>query len=197
MYKRGLDGEVKQGQNYAKVAGFGAVGGFVATWAVTILLVLSEIEIGFPEGTFYAVIGMVLGTEGVNAVYIGFGLHLLTGTVIGIVSAVLITFIRLSYLTCIYRYVGLGLVVGFVAWLVLFLPITLFGVNPTMQEIITSVSTSTHRIVLAEEINQMITTILLSAIAYHLVYGAIFGYVTASLSRKKAVKVDKAVEDVS
>lgn len=96
-----------------KVMIFGAGSGFVARWAVSILLVLGEIEIGFPEGMFYAVIGMILGTYGLSAVYLGFGLHLLTGTIIGIVSASMITLLRLSCLRCTYRYTGVGLIIGF------------------------------------------------------------------------------------
>lgn len=175
-----------------RVTIFGAAGGFVATWAVTLLLVLSETELGFPEGTFYAVMGMVLGMSGLNAVYLGFGLHLLVGTAIGTVAASLINYFRLSCLVCTYRYTGVGLIVGFIAWAVLFLPITIFGVEPILHEIAASASLTADRMILIEEIQQMVNVILLSAIVYHIIYGAIFGYVTSMLSRKMAVKEDVA-----
>lgn len=169
-----------------KVAGFGATGGFIATWAITILLVASEIEMGFPEGTFYTIIGIVLGTHGLTATYLGFGLHLLTGTLIGIASSPLLTFLSRSGIS-LYKCVGIGLIVGFIAWSVLFLPITIFGVQPAMREILISVSVTAERMMLAEQIVQMTSVILISAIVYHLVYGAILGYITGFLVRKKAV----------
>lgn len=167
----------------AKAAAFGASSGFVATWAITILLVASEVEMGFPEGTFYTIIGIVLGMHGSDATYLGFGLHLLTGTLIGVASSPLLAFVT-RHGTSLYKCVGMGLGVGFVVWLVLFLPITIFGVQPAMHEIIISVSVTAERMMLAEQIVQMTSVILISAVVYHLVYGAILGYMSGLLIRK-------------
>jgi hypothetical protein len=78
----------------------------------------------------------------------------------------------------------MGLGVGFVVWLVLFMPITTFGVQPAMHEIIISVSVTAERMMLAEQIVQMTSVILISAVVYHLVYGAILGYMSGLLMRK-------------
>ena len=56
--------------------------GFIAVWAISGLLVVVDLVSGTPSGTFFAVIGISLGfNDPTVAQYVGFGLHLLTGTV--------------------------------------------------------------------------------------------------------------------
>lgn len=69
-------------------------------------------------------------------------------------------------------------------WLVLFVPITILGVEPAMSEIVMSVSATADRMVLPYEIGQMTNAIVWSAMPYHLVYGAIFGYATSILRQE-------------
>jgi hypothetical protein len=60
------------------------IAGFISVWAISGLLVLVAYVSGTPAGTFFAVIGISLGiNDQALAQYVGFGLHLLTGTVAG------------------------------------------------------------------------------------------------------------------
>lgn len=60
------------------------VAGFISAWAISGLLVIVDIVSNTPTGTFFSVIGVSIGIEDpVVALYIGFGLHLLTGTAAG------------------------------------------------------------------------------------------------------------------
>jgi hypothetical protein len=81
--------------------------------------------LGLPVGTFYSVIGISLGfTNGGIAAFLGFGLHILAGTVLGTIIGAII--IRLSLRSMLSPQKGtlIGIGAGVVVWLVLFLPIT-------------------------------------------------------------------------
>jgi hypothetical protein len=57
---------------------------FISAWAVSDLLVIVDVISGTPPGTFFAVIGISLGfSDPVAAQYVGFMLHILTGTTAG------------------------------------------------------------------------------------------------------------------
>ncbi len=60
------------------------IAGFISACAISGMLVLVEYVSGTPAGTFFAVIGLSLGiNDPAVAQYVGFGLHLITGTVTG------------------------------------------------------------------------------------------------------------------
>src|ERR671925_644612 len=65
-------------------AKYGAIAGLIATWSISTAIAASELELGLPISTFYAVMGISLGSiDFITAAYLGFGLHLLTGTILG------------------------------------------------------------------------------------------------------------------
>src|SRR5215210_2691410 len=65
-------------------AKYGAIAGLIATWSISTAIAASELELGLPISTFYAVMGISLGSNDfVASAYLGFGLHLVTGTVLG------------------------------------------------------------------------------------------------------------------
>lgn len=68
---------------------YGAIAGSIATWTISTAVAGSELELGLPIGTFYSIIGISLGLDGNTASYLGFGLHILTGTILGAAIGVL------------------------------------------------------------------------------------------------------------
>ena len=65
-------------------AKYGAIAGVIATWSISTAIAASELELGLPISTFYAVMGISLGSNDfVAGAYLGFGLHVLTGTILG------------------------------------------------------------------------------------------------------------------
>jgi hypothetical protein len=90
--------------------------------------------------------------------------------------------------------VGMG--VGIVIWLVLFLPITALLVEPSINRITTLLAIESQHIVLSENINQSIRNIAISSIAFHLVWGAIFGFIMSSLLRIRLFKIKQHYKDI-
>ena len=61
-----------------------SLAGFISAWAISGLLVIVDVISGTPAGTFFAVIGISLGfSEPMEAQYIGFLLHVITGVIAG------------------------------------------------------------------------------------------------------------------
>jgi hypothetical protein len=103
----------------------------------------------------------------------------------------------------------MGMVAGFAIWLILFLPVTLFMVQPSAVRIshimttnsiqqpqngnngntnslLTQKQLPTHAIFSASDVNTFFWNITIGAIAFHILWGAIFGFIISSLIRLKA-----------
>ena len=119
---------------------YGAFAGFVATWSISSVIVLTELLLGLNVGAFYSIMGISLGISDVTtATSITFGLHLIIGTLIGAVfGAIGIRWKKIRMLMLNpYKSSLVGMGAGIILWLVLFLPITLFLVQPAINSITT------------------------------------------------------------
>ncbi len=157
----------------------------------------AELAFGLRIGTFYSIIGIILGSNNVIiAGYIGFGLHLLIGTLLGIaLGAIGIRWRKIRMLIPIKSsLVGMG--AGIVVWLILFLPITSLLIQPSMQRIVVILAIAWQKTILADQLSHSITNIALIAIVFHLVWGAIFGYVMSSLLRIRVYKIKQHYKDI-
>lgn len=172
-----------------KAVKYGAIAGSIATWTISTAVAGSELELGLPIGTFYSIIGISLGLDGNTASYLGFGLHILTGTILG--AAIGAIAIRLSIRSMLNLQKGtlIGIGGGVVVWLILFLPITALLVHPAINSIVILTAIESKHVVFSVDINQSIRNIALSAIVFHLIWGAIFGFITSSLIRASYAQV--------
>ena len=176
---------------------YGAFAGFIATWSISSLIAIIELLVGLKISTFYSIMGISLGLNNVaTAAYAGFGLHLLTGTILGaVLGAIGIRWKKVRMLNP-YKSSLAGMGVGIVIWLVVFLPITALLVEPSINRITIILAIESQHIVLSENINQSIRNIALSAIAFHLVWGAIFGFIISSLLRIRLFKIKQHYKDI-
>ncbi|MEM0364516.1 MAG: hypothetical protein QXT56_06495 [Candidatus Nitrosocaldus sp.] len=179
----------------------GAMAGFIASWYVTVLLIASEYEIGFPLGTFYTVIGEIAGFRGVYALYAGLALHIATSTIVGALSSLLLVTILKHWrlrgkicIICSYRAAGVGLILGFIIWLVLFLPVTFLVVEPSLAfRASRDVSMLYSTQVSVNALLAMVWSITISALPYHLGYGATLGYLMSKFVKRIAVVSSKNI----
>ena len=177
---------VRQGVKY------GSIAGLIATWSISTVIAASELELGLPISTFYSIIGISLGSNDfVASAYLGFGLHLVTGTILGAISGGLAVKVELrKNITSIfdpYKSILMGIATGILVWLILFLPITAFIIQPSIGRIIEILSLRPENTVLSvfdsNNLGQSFRGIGISAIAFHVVWGAIFGFIISSLLR--------------
>ena len=175
-------------------ARYGAISGLVATWAISTAIAASELELGLPISTFYAVMGISLGSnEFVTAAYLGFGLHILTGTILGAIIGGIAVRVELQRnITNVfspYKSILMGIGTGILVWLVLFLPITALIIQPSIGRIAEILALEQNNAQFSEfdinNLDQSFRGIAISAIVFHVVWGAIFGYMISSLLRIK------------
>ncbi len=176
---------------------YGAFAGFIATWSISSVIAVTELLLGLSMGTFYSIICISLGANStMTAASIAFGLHLLIGTTIGAVFGIIgIRWKKLRMLNP-YKSALVGMGAGIVVWLVLFLPITLFLVQPAINSITTILAMESQRALVSEDINQSITNITLAAIGFHLIWGAIFGFIISSLLRIRLFGIKQHYRDI-
>src|SRR3712207_882445 len=121
-------------------AKYGSIAGIIATWSISTAIAASELELGLPISTFYAIIGISLGSNDLIAsAYLGFGLHLVTGTLLGaIIGAIAVKVEVRRNITNIFRPIRsllLGIGTGVLVWLVLFVPISAILIEPSTSRI--------------------------------------------------------------
>lgn len=176
---------------------YGAFAGFIATWSISSVIAVTELLFGLSVGTFYSIIGISLGANNITAAAsMAFGLHLLVGTIIGAVFGVIgIRWKKVRMLNP-YKSALVGMGAGIVVWLVLFLPITMFLVQPAINSITTILAMESQKALVSEDINQSITNITLAAIGFHLIWGAVFGFIISSLLRIRVYKIKQHYNDI-
>lgn len=168
-------------------AKYGAIAGAIATWSISSILALSEVGMSLPIGAFYSIIGIALGMDNViTASYLGFGLHIVTGTLLGaLAGAAIVRLVSHS----LFRGMLAGMTTGMIIWLIVFLPITVFLVQPSISQIVTLLlALNSNSSISTTEINQFMQTTTLSSVLFHLIWGALFGFITCSLFRIKSYR---------
>ncbi len=179
-------------------AKYGAIAGLIATWSISTAIAASELELGLPISTFYAVMGISLGSiDFVTAAYLGFGLHLLTGTILGAICGAIAVRVEsqknITNMFSPYKSILMGIVTGIVVWLVLFLPVTTLIIQPSIGRIADTLSLvqnnnnniSSFSSFDMGNLGQLSRGIAISAVVFHVVWGAIFGFIISSLLRIK------------
>ena len=176
---------------------YGAFAGFIATLLIALAIAAAGLPFGFQMGTFYSVIGISLGLNNiVNATYVGFGLHLLIGTLLGIaLGAIGIRWKKIRMLIP-YKSSLFGVGAGVVIWLILFLPITSLLIQPSIQRIVVILAIAWQKAILADQLSHSITNIALIAIVFHVIWGAIFGFAISSLLRIRVYKIKQHYKDI-
>ncbi len=176
---------------------YGAFAGFIATWSISSVIAVTELLLGMSMGTFYTIIGISIGVDNTTAAAsTAFGLHLLVGTVIGAVFGIIgIRWKKVRMLNP-YKSALVGMGAGIVVWLVLFLPITTFLVQPAINSITIMLAMESQKALVSEDINQSITNITLAAIGFHLIWGAVFGFIISSLLRIRLFGIKQHYKDI-
>ena len=180
-----------------KGAKYGLAAGFIATWSISSAIAAAEFALHLQIGTFYSIIGISLGlNNATTAAYMGFGLHLLTGTVLGaLLGAVGIRWKRIRMLNP-YKSSIVGIGAGLVIWSVLFLPITTLLIQPSIQRIVVVLAVTSQQPILSEDLSRSVANITLMAIVFHLIWGAIFGFIMSSLLRIREFKIKQHYIDI-
>lgn len=171
----------------AKVFGFAAVGGFVATLAIVALILVGEAVMAYPRGFFYTVMGNAFGANGDDAMMLGFYLHLLAGTLIGVIAASPIAAMKRLYIFMdnILKRLLYGAVAGSLIWVLFFIPISYIQVAGAIESIGDGFLDVSGKVVKAEEVSSKFTNIVITALGFHIQYGLVYAVITGAFINRR------------
>jgi len=171
-----------------------SLSGFIAAWGISGLLVTIDLISQTPPGSFFGVIGISLGYyDPVTVQLIGFSLHILTGTIAGnIFGQVSLFWKRISPYNSRHG-IKAGMMVGITLWAILFVPLTTFAIQPMMDSFNNSLSPNQYVYSLASNFNDLYYVIIVGSLVFHLIYGALLGYMSGRMMDIRAFTPSKTV----
>jgi hypothetical protein len=173
----------------SKVITFGAIGGFVAGLVMAPFLMIAAILAGMPPDTMPVAMGLIFGAFPRDvAMMIGFGMHMLTSVLIGIIFGAATTLIKKFWITGFRKGIIEGLITGIVAFVILFIPIST-GVMPAilLKMAMQMNPTMTQQQIMGM-MQQNMPMMMGIGILEHLIYGAVLGTITTALILKTGIK---------
>jgi hypothetical protein len=150
--------------------------GFISAWAISGLLVIVDIVSQTPIGTFFAVIGTSLGFyDTAVSQYIGFALHIATGTVAGNIFGQIALFWNKLFPYNFKRGITYGIISGISLWLVLFLPLATFIIQPKLDAFALS-APNQYIFGIANHFQGLYPFVAIGSLVFHTIYGIILGF---------------------
>lgn len=111
----------------------GIAGGVVGATVMSMILVASKVVMGMPLLADFVVMGTFVGGVGEAAIAAGFAAHYLVGFVVGGIFGALVVYVAWLKPTSGAKALSIGVVFGAVVWLIVFLPVAMWGFAPIMM----------------------------------------------------------------
>ena len=161
--------------------------GFISAWAISGLLVIVDIVSQTPIGTFFAVIGSSLGYYDTTiSQYIGFALHIATGTVAGNIFGQVVLFWNKLFPSNFKRGITYGIIAGVSLWIVLFLPLSTVIIQPKLNAFAVS-APNQYLFGIADQFQGLYPLVVIGSLGFHIIYGIIFGFIVWRMVELKNV----------
>ncbi len=165
-----------RGVEIYRMAKTGCVAGLVGGFALFSSFFWIDSEIGVPFGTFYKIIGMLIGLDGLPAITFGFFAHMLTAAAIGSIFCICSKLHKLLRISGVTKGIVGGAVTGIEVYAIFFMPITLYVMFPMVSSQALGLSSiSGEDMQIAALLMKTFDKILWGSLILHVLYGAIMG----------------------
>lgn len=163
----------------------GIVAGQTAAWAIFGVFLAIDSSLLTPPGTFYKIIGMALGQGPATDVYVGFLMHMITATVIGIVYMIISDRVRMLYISSVFKGLATGPITGVAVWAILFIPLHFGVIQPMLQAMpqgapeefeIAGQLSQISNAELAGRLASLSDTVVAGSLAMHILFGCVLGF---------------------
>lgn len=165
----------------------GVVAGQTAAWAIFgVFLAIDSAALMMPPGALYKTIGMALGQGPATDVYVGFIMHMITATVIGVIYMIVSDRVRPLYINSVFKGLATGPITGVVVWAILFLPLHFIVIQPMLtataqgaesEEFVTAGQLSElSDAQIASRLVEFSDSVLVGSFALHVLFGAVLGF---------------------
>jgi len=159
--------------------------GLLASIAISGLLFSLDFISKTPFGTFFAVIGSSLGYYDSNtSPYVGLLLHFATGAVAGNLLGQGAIFWNRLIPFGFKRGTILGIITGIALWLVFFLPLTTYIIQPKLDMFNFS-APNQYVFVIAQHFQGLYFVVVIGSFFFHVIYGIILGLIAGRLIELK------------
>ena len=176
---------------FRMIAAYGLIAGFVSSLAISGLLLLVEKAISLPIGTFYLMISSTFIESqeyySLDKIIIGFILHIIAGSIIGLIMSIPFIVFKDKYVRSMQRYaVPYGLGFGFALWSFLFIPITLWIILPILdasqeRTVIQEVPAQVDVMFTTDRVAMLVDRIMIGAVAFNMLYGLLAAIIIKTL----------------
>jgi hypothetical protein len=193
---------VHSGTKIPLLIAYGLTAGFISSIAISGLLLLVEKSVSLPVGTFYIMLSSAFIQSQdyyvIDNIIFGFILHLITGSIIGLVMCIPFIVLKDKSLRLLQKYaVGYGLGFGFALWSFFFIPITLWMILPILdasqdKTIIQEVPAQVDVMFSTDKLAMLVDRIMIGAIAFNMLYGLLVAIMIKSLFESR-LKKDSAL----
>ncbi len=168
--------------SFSKRAQIGCVAGLVGGFAIFISIFVIDLGLGANQGTFYKVVGLAAGLNGLEATLVGMVSHMLTASLIGTVFGLGSGIHRKLEVLSIKKGAIAGVTTGIVVFCVFFVPISAVLIIPLIQS---------NGAVVGEAGLLLSNTslIMIGSVELHVVFGIVMGAFFAIAAQQESKKL--------
>jgi TM2 domain-containing membrane protein YozV len=169
---------------------FGAIGGFVAGLVMAPFIMITAILAGMPPDTMLIAMGSMFDPSSSKDIarMVGFGMHMLTSVLIGIIFGAVISLVKKFWITGFGKGIIEGLITGIIAFVILFIPISMGAMPPILMKMAMQMNPTMTEQQIMGMMQQNMPMMMGMGILEHLVYGAVLGAVTTALILKTGMR---------
>src|ERR671923_2424074 len=169
---------------------FGAIGGFVAGLVMAPFIMITAILAGMPPDTMLIALGLMFDPSSSKdiAMMVGFGMHVLTSILIGIIFGAVTSLVKKFWITGFGKGIVEGLIIGMIAFVVLFIPISIGVMPPILMKMAMQMNPTMTQQQIMGIMQQNMPMVMGMGILEHLVYGAVLGALTTALILKIGIR---------
>jgi hypothetical protein len=176
-------------QILGKSMAFGTIGGFVGGLVMSPFLIITAILVEMQPNTIPVAMGLMFGPfSNTNAMTVGFAMHMVTSVLIGIIFGVVTTLVGKLMITRFRKGIIEGIVTSMIAFVVLFIPISMAVMPPILMKMAMQINPSMTQEQIMSGMQQNMPTMFGLGILEHIIYGSILGAVTTLLIFKAGIK---------
>ena len=182
--------EAKISQILGKAKG-GAFAGLVGGFALLSSFIGIDSQLEVEPGTFYKMIGLSTGLDGIDAIAFGFVAHMLTAALIGSVFYAISSLHRSLNLVTVPKAILAGGVTGLIVFVLFFVPIHMLIMVPIIEsEIISATSPDLEADV--ETLRKLLAStggVFWGAMILHVLFGVVMGFFCGIMAYEEYTKV--------
>ncbi|MFQ5439898.1 MAG: hypothetical protein ACE5DL_00390 [Nitrosopumilaceae archaeon] len=163
--------------------GAGVFGGIIAGLVMLAPMMSMMSVLDLPSDLFPILVGISMGQSQESAGAMGFGIHILSSALIGLVFGAVINTAKFS-IKSFKKGISLGVLTGIVSFGVIFVPMMTNVLPPTMLQWMQMMNPSASQEMIVQQLQNMQPMLLVGSFVSHIVYGAVLGIASSIILKK-------------